>query len=135
MSVLEGARPDNKTVLASNLTSSSVNKNEDRHVERRGPLTFDPSPPLDDNDQVDLIAADKQSKLMRWHHCLGHLSFAKIKALALAGKIPKKLAKSQATRLCRLPLRRHDKGKLERKGGCPWPPSLCSNKTRSVHLC
>jgi hypothetical protein len=93
MSVLEGARPDNETVLTSNLTSSSVNKNEDRHLERRGPLTFDPSPPLDDNHQVDLIAADKQSELMRWHHCLGHLSFAKIKALALAGEIPKKLAK------------------------------------------
>jgi hypothetical protein len=93
MSVLEGARPDDETVLTSNLTSSSVNKNEDRHVERQGPLTFDPSPPLDDNDQVDLIAADEQSELMRLHHCLGHLSFAKIKALALAGKIPKKLAK------------------------------------------
>jgi hypothetical protein len=93
MSVLEGARPDDETVLTSNLTSSSVNENKDRHVKRRGPHTFDPSPPLDDNDQVDLIAADEQSELMRWHHCLGHLSFAKIKALALAGKIPKKLAK------------------------------------------
>jgi hypothetical protein len=40
MSVLEGARPDDKTVLLSNLTSSSVNENEDRHVERWGPLTF-----------------------------------------------------------------------------------------------
>jgi hypothetical protein len=30
---------------------------------------------------------------MRWHHRLGHLSFAKIKALALASEIPKKLAK------------------------------------------
>ncbi len=65
MSVLEGARPDNKTVLMSNLTSSSINKNKDRHMERRGPLTFDPSPPLDNNDQVDLIAADEQSELMR----------------------------------------------------------------------
>jgi hypothetical protein len=93
MSVLEGAHPDNETVLTSNLTSSSVNENEDRHVERRGPLNFDPSPQLNDNDQVDLIAADKQSELMCWHHCLGHLSLAKIKALALAGEIPKKLAK------------------------------------------
>jgi hypothetical protein len=30
---------------------------------------------------------------MCWHHRLGHLSFAKIKALALAGEIPKKLTK------------------------------------------
>jgi hypothetical protein len=93
ISVLEGARPDDETVLTSNLTSSSVNKNEDRHVERWGPLTFDPSPPLDNNDQVNLVAADEQSELMCWHHRLGHLLFAKIKALALAGEIPKKLAK------------------------------------------
>jgi hypothetical protein len=30
---------------------------------------------------------------MHWHHCLGQLSFAKIKALALVGRILKKLAK------------------------------------------
>jgi hypothetical protein len=93
MSVFEGARPDDKTVPTSNLTSSSDTESEHRHVKRRGPLTFDPSPPIDKNDQVDLVAADEQSELMRWHHRLGHLSFAKIKALALAGEIPKKLAK------------------------------------------
>jgi hypothetical protein len=30
---------------------------------------------------------------MRWHYCLGHLSFPKLKQLALNSKIPKKLAK------------------------------------------
>jgi hypothetical protein len=30
---------------------------------------------------------------MRWHHCLGHLSFFKLKKLAIIGKIPKQLAK------------------------------------------
>ncbi len=30
---------------------------------------------------------------MRWHYCLGHLSFPKLKQLTLNGKIPKKLAK------------------------------------------
>jgi hypothetical protein len=30
---------------------------------------------------------------MRWHYCLGHLTFPKLKQLALNGEIPKKLAK------------------------------------------
>jgi hypothetical protein len=30
---------------------------------------------------------------MQWHHCLGHLSFSKLKKLAIIGKIPKQLAK------------------------------------------
>jgi hypothetical protein len=30
---------------------------------------------------------------MQWHYRLGHLSFSKLKQLALNGKIPKKLAK------------------------------------------
>jgi hypothetical protein len=30
---------------------------------------------------------------MRWHYRLGHLTFAKLKQLALNGEIPKKLAK------------------------------------------
>jgi hypothetical protein len=30
---------------------------------------------------------------MRWHYCLGHLSFKKLKQLALNGKIPKKFSK------------------------------------------
>jgi hypothetical protein len=36
---------------------------------------------------------DKQAKLMQWHYYLGHLTFPKLKQLALNGKIPKKLAK------------------------------------------
>jgi hypothetical protein len=30
---------------------------------------------------------------MRWHHRLGHLSFAKLKKLAILFEIPKQLAK------------------------------------------
>jgi hypothetical protein len=30
---------------------------------------------------------------MRWHYCLGHLSFPKLKQLTLNGKIPQKLTK------------------------------------------
>jgi hypothetical protein len=38
-------------------------------------------------------AADNQAKLMHWHYRLGHLSFPKLKQLALNGKIPKNLSK------------------------------------------
>ncbi len=38
------------------------------------------------------MAANEQAKLMRWHYRLGHLTFPKLKQLALKGKIPKKLA-------------------------------------------
>ncbi len=59
----------------------------------RGPLTFYPLPPIAADEDVALAAADDQAELMRWHYHLGHLSFQKLKQLALNGKIPKKLSK------------------------------------------
>ncbi len=59
----------------------------------RGPLIFDPLPPIAEYEDVPLAAADDQAELMRWHYRLGHLSFQKLKQLALNGKIPKKLSK------------------------------------------
>jgi hypothetical protein len=58
-----------------------------------GPLIFDPSPPIDMDEDVTLAAADDQAELMQLHYHLGHLSFQKLKQLALNGKIPKKLSK------------------------------------------
>ena len=89
----EGASSDDETAPTSNRSADVTTVDEDRHVERRGPLTFEVAPPPDEIDQVDLVAADDQSELMRWHHRLGHLSFANLKILAEAGEIPKKLAK------------------------------------------
>ena len=60
---------------------------------RRGPLTFDPSPPMEEGGDIHLAAADNQAKLMQWHYCLGHLTFAKLKQLALNREVLKKLAK------------------------------------------
>jgi hypothetical protein len=45
------------------------------------------------DEDVPLAAADDQAELMQWHYSLGHLSFQKLKQLALNGKIPKKLSK------------------------------------------
>jgi hypothetical protein len=56
----------------------------------RGPLIFDPSPPIAVDEDTPLAAADDQAELMRWHYRLGHLSFQKLKQLALNGEIPKK---------------------------------------------
>jgi hypothetical protein len=50
-------------------------------------------PPTEEAEDVQLLAANKQAELMRWHYPLGHLTFPKLKQLAFNGKIPKKLAK------------------------------------------
>jgi hypothetical protein len=60
---------------------------------QQGPLTFDPSPPLKEGEDIKPAAADEQAKLMQWHYHLGHLGFPKLKQLALNGEISKKLAK------------------------------------------
>jgi hypothetical protein len=60
-------------------------------VTRRGPLTVNPSPPTEEAEEVQLSAADKQAKLMQWHYHLGHLTFPKLKQLALNGKTLKSL--------------------------------------------
>ena len=58
-----------------------------------GLLTFNPLPPIAEDEDSSLAAADNQVKLMQWHYHLGHLSIPKLKQLALNGKIPKKLLK------------------------------------------
>jgi hypothetical protein len=57
------------------------------------PLTFDVNPELEEDKHVYQATVDNQAELMRWHYRLSHLSFAKLKQLALNGKIPRRLAK------------------------------------------
>jgi hypothetical protein len=84
---------EDATVCTSNLPPPPEDPEEpDAFIQWR-PLTFDPSPPLAEDEDAPLAAADNQAELMRWHNCLGHLPFPKLKPLALNGKIPKKLAK------------------------------------------
>jgi len=83
---------DDDTVRTSNLTPPPVEENPSDRSIRRGPLTFDPNPPEAEEEDFPLSAADDQAELMHWHYCLGHLTFAKLKQLALHGEIPKKLA-------------------------------------------
>ncbi len=58
---------------------------------QQGPLTFDPNLPQAKEEGSPLAAANDQAELMHWHYRLGHLTFDKLKQLALNGKIPKKL--------------------------------------------
>jgi hypothetical protein len=80
------------TVQANNLSSEKGDK-EEKQTTRMGPLTFEVNPELEDKEHVYLSAVNDQAKLMRWQYCHGHLSFAKLKQLALNGKIPRHLAK------------------------------------------
>jgi hypothetical protein len=91
-------RHDDKTTKASNVTSPSEGAAEEEPITstRLGALTFNPSPPLKEDEEFQLAAADDQEELMRWHYHLGHLSFAKLKLLANNGEIPCCLAKVPA---------------------------------------
>jgi hypothetical protein len=85
---------DDNTVCTSNLPLPPEDpEDEPDAFIQRGPLTFDPSPPLAEDEDAPLAAANNQAELMQWHYHLGHLPFPKLKQLALNGKIPKKLVK------------------------------------------
>ena len=87
----EGVSADDETVKHCNLVSEGVPVDNDAPpIARMGPLSFDPRPTVEQSD--DLTASDDQTELMRWHYRLGHLSFVKLKALAILGEIPKRLA-------------------------------------------
>ncbi len=91
MSLSEGANVDNRTVKTANLPLPPMQEEPSR-VTRQGPLTFDPSPPTKEAKDVQLSATNELAELMQWQYHLGHLTFPRLKQLALNGKIPKKLA-------------------------------------------
>ena len=84
---------DDKTIRTLNLPPPSPTDESPSKTICRGPLTFNPLPHQEEGEDSQLVAADDQTKLMRWHYRLGHLPFSKLKQLALNGEIPKKLAK------------------------------------------
>jgi len=56
--------------------------------DRVGPLTFAPTPSLDDSELLEATtqADNNQAELMRWHYCLGHLPFVQLKQLVKMGR-------------------------------------------------
>jgi hypothetical protein len=63
-SVDEGVTEDNETIQMANLPPPPANNEPHPGVARRGALTFDPSPPLEENKEFQLAAADNHAKLM-----------------------------------------------------------------------
>jgi len=86
------ANEDDNTVCTSNLPPPWVEEDSSDESIRRGSFVFDPNPPEAKKEDSPLSVTDGQAELMRWHYRLGHLTFAKLKQLALNGKNPKKLA-------------------------------------------
>jgi hypothetical protein len=102
VSVNEGVESDDKTVKTSNLPIPPNDEPPSEAI-RRGPLTFDPSPPQEEGEDVHLATANDEAELMQWHYRLGHLTFAKLKR----GN-PQEAGKSHATQVRWLPLWRND---------------------------
>ncbi len=92
VSVEEGVLEDDETIRTSNLPPTPADETPSKAIRRR-PLTFDLLPPQEEGEDTQLAAANNQTESMRWHYCLGHLPFIKLKQLALNREIPKKLAK------------------------------------------
>ncbi len=86
--VSEGATSNDIMVQVSILSSEKGDK-EEKQTTRMGPLTFDFNPKLEEDEHVYLATVNGQAKLMRWHYCLGHLAFSKLKQLALNREIPR----------------------------------------------
>jgi hypothetical protein len=51
-----------------------------------------PTPTLVEEEQEHIAATTNRGEMLRWHYRLGHLSFAKIKLLALLNVLPRRLA-------------------------------------------
>ncbi len=63
MSVDEDVNSDDDTVKTSNLPPPPDDNLPSQAI-RRGPLTFDPSPPTKEGEDVHLATADDQAELM-----------------------------------------------------------------------
>jgi hypothetical protein len=92
-SVDEGVTEDDETIQMANLPPLPVDDEPHPGTTHHGTITFDPSPPLKEDKEFQLVAANNQAKLMQWHYRLGHLSIPKLKVLAKNGEIPCRLAK------------------------------------------
>jgi len=98
------------------LPSPPVEEDPSDESIRRGSLTFYLNSPEAEKEDSPLSAAEDPAELMRWHYRLGHLTFAKLKQLALNDTILKKLAHAcQSLQVHRMSLRRDDQDFLARQ--------------------
>ena len=63
--VTDGASPEGETIKANNLSTDTSDEDiGDTETTRVGPLTFDPTPQLEDDEQHQHVAIDDQAELM-----------------------------------------------------------------------
>ena len=91
VSVNGGVTEDDKMIKMSNLPPPPADEPPTEAI-CRGPLTFDPTLPQEEEEDTQLTAVNNQTELLCWHYP-SNLPFAKLNHLALNGEIPKKLAK------------------------------------------
>jgi hypothetical protein len=60
----KGVTSNNETVQTSNLPSRPANNEPHPGTARQGALAFDPSPPLEEEEEFQLAAANNQAELM-----------------------------------------------------------------------
>eukprot|EP00978_Attheya_sp_CCMP212_P037948 scaffold183254_cov63-Attheya_sp.AAC.2 len=94
------------------LQSNTIPASEEEEKETDKSTSSSPALIIDDDDEEMINAADKydrvdppdehlsgltpEAEFMRWHQRLGHISFKKIRLLALLGILPKKILSSRA---------------------------------------
>jgi histone deacetylase 1/2 len=87
----EPVEPQPTTEVAKTITNSDNNNNK---------IEFSLDGPLDSAivEDEEVSMADLQHELMHWHYRLGHISFAKLKRLAMEKEIPYRLRKARPFR-------------------------------------
>ena len=90
----EGVNEEDKTIRTSNVPSPAAAEEPPSEALRSRPLAFNPHPQEEKDEHTMLAASDDQAELMRWHYCLGHLSFLRLKRLPSMAKSPRSSQRS-----------------------------------------
>jgi hypothetical protein len=122
---------DDKTICTSNVPDETAAP--DKSI-CHGPLIFDPSPPIAEDKDVPLAAADDQAELMQWHYRLGHLSFQKAEAACPQWQDTQEIVEAQAPQVRWLSIWRDDQVTLARQRVSTFSPNLSCHQARGDSL-
>jgi hypothetical protein len=126
---------DDKTIHTSNVPDSPDKMAAPDKSNCRGPLTFDPLPPIAADEDVTLAAADDQAELMRWHYRVGHLSFQKSEAACPAQwQDTQEIVEAQAPQVHWLSIWCDDQATLVRQRVGTFSRNLCCHQARGDSL-
>jgi hypothetical protein len=131
----EGVNEDDKTIKTLNVPPLPASEEPPSEALRHGPLTFDPHPQEEEDEQTTLAASDHQAELMRWHYRLRHLPCFTAQAACHQRRNPQEACQGRATQVRRLSLWRNDKDPLARQRNQGFSQSLCRNQAGGMHFC